>query len=211
MFSVLDSKLFPDSHYPRALEIIQLERNKNPVYLIFKNGNTSIRKTKNIKLISENHFNELTDIDIFIRNPYDRYVSGVQRYVESFNKSYDKETILKIIDDSLFLNRHFSLQFHWLVNLRRYTNANLHIRPMAELNDIVDTHENISTRDEYINQYFINNQTLMYYLTLDEVLFNDFMGTSVRFNEIVQFIKVNFNEQYNDILMYSKEITNVLP
>jgi hypothetical protein len=203
MFAYIDPIIFPDD-----CEILQISADRY-VYPIFKNGSSSLRKT-GYRKISASEFANVKTVEVFLRDPLDRYVSGVQTYLKKLDCKYDRETVLGMIDQYLFLNRHFCLQFHWLINLSRHTQAQIHVRSISELEDLTNLIWNTAPDDKYLAARFAGNQKLDFYLQLDKILINDFMHETVRFQDIVAHVKQNYSELYQEILGRSQNLCSVL-
>ena len=202
MLSYLDPILFPDE-----CEVLEVSPNRY-VYPIFKNGSSSLLNS-NFRSLSLSEIEQLETIEVFIRDPLDRYVSGVQTFLR-FNPEFQREPTLRLIHEYLFLNRHFNLQFHWLVNLARYTDANITIRPIEELNTATDLTWHQLSRDQSLVNEFSGNVRLHYYLQLDKVLRHDFMGKTVKFKDILTHIHTFYPDLYDDIIQRTKNICAVL-
>lgn len=202
MLGYIDPILFPDE-----CEVLEVAPNRY-VYNIFKNGSSSLRKSGFRKLSLEEIAN-LDTIEVFIRDPYERYVSGVQTYLSYLEPTQDRDTVLDIIDQFLFLNRHFTLQFHWLVNLARHTSANIKFRSLDELGNITDLTWNALTRDEELLKHFEDNDRLWFYLQLDNVL-TDFVGKTVKFKEVIKHIQATHPVLYEETIQRSQELCAVL-
>jgi hypothetical protein len=179
------------------------------VYPIFKNGSSSLKKT-GYREIEHCELANLEVVEVFLRDPLDRYVSGVQTYLLHLGSNFDRDTILHIIDQYLFLNRHFCLQFHWLINLSRHTQARIHIRSINELDQITDLTWNVLTRDTELSDRFKRNAKLGFYLDLDRILIDDFMGQTVYFKDIVAHIKCQYPVLYDEVLGRSQILCSVL-
>jgi len=203
MFAYIDPIIFPDD-----CEILQISADRY-VYPIFKNGSSSLRKT-GYRKISAWEFANVKTVEVFLRDPLDRYVSGVQTYLKKLDCKYDRETVLGMIDQYLFLNRHFCLQFHWLINLSRHTQAQILVRSISELEDLTNLVWNTAPDDKYLAARFAANQKLDFYLQLDKILINDFMHKTVRFQDIVAHVKQNYSELYQEILGRSQNLCSVL-
>lgn len=203
MLSYLDPLLFPD-------EILVIELTKNRyVYPIFKNGSSSLFETAERTLGIE-RIAQLGHIEVFVREPFERYVSGVQTYLR-MNPHLDRATALSMIDEYLFLNRHFTLQFHWIVNLARFNpKIWMTFKPMEELNSATDLTWNALTRDETLLEYFNDNRKLWFYLQLDKVLTEDFIGQSATITMILAHIKVKYPGLYEETIERTQELCAVL-
>lgn len=203
MISYLDPILFPD-------EILVIELTKNRyVYPVFKNGSSSLfEEAENV--LSLEQIKKIEHVEVFVREPFERFVSGVQTYLR-LNPHLDRATALTMIDEYLFLNRHFTLQFHWIMNLVRFNpDVWMLFRPMSELDTATDLTWNALTRDQTLVDYFSENEKLWFYLQLDKVLTEDFIGQSVKMNMILAHIKVNYPLLYEETIERTKELCAVL-
>ena len=202
MFSYIDPILFPDQ-----LKVYELTENRY-VYPIYKNASSTISKIA-IRELNYFEIKKLDKIDIYLRDPFERYVSGVQTYLR-YRPELDRETVLKFIDEFLFLNSHFNLQFHWVVNLSRMTDAHVNFRHINELSSV--THEvwNALTRDQMLIDRFSQNSKLSYYLQLDKILYEELMGQTLAFRAIGRYIKTKHQYLYEEIIQRSREICTAL-
>ena len=203
MFAYIDPIIFPDE-----CRILQISADRY-VYPIFKNGSSSLKKT-GYREVEHSELANLKVVEVFLRDPLDRYVGGVQTYLLHLGSNLDRDTILHVIDQYLFLNRHFCLQFHWLINLSRYTQARIHIRSMNELDQITNLTWNVLARDAELNDRFKRNAKLGFYLELDRILLDDFMGQTVYFKDIVAHVKNRYPVLYDEILGRSQLLCGVL-
>lgn len=202
MISYLDPILFPDQCH-----VYEVETNRY-VYPIYKNGSSSL--VKSARQLNYKELSEIKTVEVFLREPLERYISGVQTYLRQLPPEYDRTTVLSMISEFLFLNRHFSLQFHWLMNFARHSEAWMYIRSMDELQTATEHTINVLERDEDLNKYFHSNTKLKYYLLLDKFVYENFMGKTVHFADIVHAIKRTDNYLYNEVIQRSKDLCNVL-
>ena len=202
MLSYLDPILFPDQ-----LEIYRVEPDRY-IYPIYKNGSSSLRASAE-RVYDYKQIARLQVIEVFVRDPFERYVSGVQTWLQH-NPNFDRATALKFIEQFLFLNSHFSLQFHWLVNLQRFTEAWMYIRPIDELATATDLSWNVLARDQNLVDYFKDNGKLWYYLQLDKILWEDLRGQTVTMRMIVAHIKHKYPALYTEIIQRNLDLCNVL-
>ena len=203
MLSYLDPVLFPDD-----ILVIELTANRY-VYPIYKNASSSLFESAK-SVLTVDRIKQIGHVEVFVREPFERYVSGVQTYLR-LNPHLDRATALSMIDEYLFLNRHYTLQFHWLINLVRF-NSNLWItfKTMEELNDATDLTWNALTRDETLIEYFNGNQKLWFYLQLDKILTEDFIGQTVKFKQILNHIKDKYPLIYEETIERTRELCAVL-
>jgi hypothetical protein len=202
MLAYLDPILFPDQ-----LEIYRVEPDRY-IYPIYKNGSSSLRASAE-RVYDYKEIRKLKVIEVFVREPFERYVSGVQTWL-NHNPELDRVTALKFVKDFLFLNNHFSLQFHWLVNLQRFTEAWMYIRPMEELHTATDLAWNVLARDESLMDYFRDNTKLWYYLQLDKILWEDLRGQTLTMRMIVSHIKQKYPALYTEIIQRDLDLCAVL-
>lgn len=203
MLSYLDPVLFPD-------EILVIELTKDRyVYPIYKNASSSLFESAKATLNTDT-IRQLEHIEVFVREPFERYVSGVQTYLR-LNPHLDRATALSMIDEYLFLNRHFTLQFHWIVNLMRINpTVSMTFRTMEELDSATDLTWNALTRDQTLIDYFKENNKLWFYLQLDKVLTEDFIGQTVKFKTILEHIKDKYPVIYEETIERTQELCAVL-
>ena len=200
MLSYLDPILFPDT-----CEILELP-NGRYVYPIYKNGSSSFHDM-NLPIVSDIH--NLTEIDVYIREPYERFLSGANTFINNLDTELDRKTVLYFVKNYLFLNRHYCPQFYWLVNLRRFTNAKIRLIPFDQINEVVTINKNKS-KEDYSKLYKEFDSKLDFYLQLDKVLYYDFINRTTSLDEIVDYIKVNKQEVYKEIIQRSIDVCNVL-
>ena len=139
MLSHLDRIIFPD-----RCEVLEVVPSQRYVYVIFKNGQSSFdsfKITNNCQIILNQQIQKLTNIDIIVRDPQDRLVSGINTFIQHTvrdNPDLDPTTVEWFALNYLSLNRHYASQFSWLLNLARYLDSNttLNFLPMSAVGDI---------------------------------------------------------------------------
>lgn len=203
MLSYIDPILFPDE-----CEVLEISPG-HYVYNIFINGSSSLRESGFRKLTTQ-EVSQLTHVEVYVREPFDRYVGGVQKYLNDIDSALDRDTVLAMIKEFLFLNRHFSLQFHWLVNLRRHCDPEITIKPLQDLGFLTTKAIHVMPRDPLLLEYFQGHGRLWYYLQLDRVLTEDLIGQTVRFKDIVTRIESCHPELYRDVILRSQTLCDVL-
>jgi len=203
MLGYLDPVLFPDE-----IQVIELTPNRY-VYPIYKNGSSGLVE-KAISTLNTDRIAKMGHVEIFLRDPFERYVSGVQTYLR-YNPHLDRATALTMIDQYLFLDRHFALQFHWIVNLVRFNpDVWMTFKSVKELDNDLGETWNTLTRDQALVDYFDNNQKLWFYLQLDKILCEDFLGQAVKMNMVLAHIKMKYPLLYEETILRSKELCAVL-
>ena len=210
MLSHLDRIIFPD-----RCEVIEVIPSQRYVYPIFKNGRSSLyaeAKKNNWRIKLNNQIEKINHIDVIIRTPQERLVSGINTFIQQTirdNPMLDQKTVQWFALNYLYLNRHYCSQFLWLVNLSRYLNINTKLNFLS-MNDIgtitpltqqpVDTpaSQSLTAAVDQIK----NNEM---YQRIDNILF-DCIGQSLSFNQLIQHIKVVDPVAYEYVIVYTQEI-----
>ena len=87
------------------------------VYPIFRNGSTSLFRACNKRYVND-EIKACENIQILIRDPSDRFVSGVNMYSEQNNLGFE-ETWSKA-QQGILVDRHFCPQYIWLLHLYKF-------------------------------------------------------------------------------------------
>jgi len=205
MFSAIDQTLFPNE-----CVVLEVEPHTRYVYPIFKNGSTSLFFGSKYQKLSIDELKDLSVIEVYVRNPHERFLSGVQTFVEKLTPTLDKNTILYFVGKYLYLNRHYCPQLFWLLNLSRYTNSKFHLLPVEQLTNITNVTLNQSTKNLEIQQYFENNVKVKFFNEIDEVLTVNLINRIVSLSDIMNVVNENYGSLYQEMFNTSKEIVNVL-
>ena len=123
----------------------QLTDNGFVIYPIFKNGRTSLYHyglKKKAKTFINEELKSLKHIHVFLREPKERFISGVNTYIEFENLGSQEDAILKQIEEMKICDRHFIPQSFWLMHLSKYFKGSIRLATIEELR------LTISTRDE---------------------------------------------------------------
>lgn len=120
--------------YPNRCEVIEFLDPQRFVYPIFKNGSSSIRNyahQQNYKVLINEQIKKISTIDVVLRDPIIRFISGINTFVyntKQENSNLDIDTIIYFAENYLFLNRHYAPQLSWLLNLKKYSHRNTKLR-----------------------------------------------------------------------------------
>ena len=201
MLSQLDNIIFPD-----RCDVLEIVPSQRYVYPIYKNGSSSLYSS-GFRLVDHDELPNIPVVDIYVRNPYDRFVTGVNTFLQH-NKDLDQATVLHFVNNYLFLNRHFCPQFHWLINLQRFTRAKIRINSIDTLSDITTLQVNQS-QDPLLDE-ILSTEKLHFYLSIDKVLTEDLMGKTVPFKLIAQTIRHRYPTVYKEVVQRSIDLCNVL-
>jgi hypothetical protein len=219
MLSHLDCIIFPD-----RCEVIELVPSQRYVYPIFKNGQTSLvgyAKKYKCKILINEQIKKVKSIDVVLRDPQQRLVSGINTFIQMTLRDYpelDIETVSWFARNYLFLNRHYAPQFFWIVNLARYLGDDTKLNFLSM--DHLDQLAKINTKPTGINpiteQLLSQIQSMSLsemYIRVDQVLVNC-IGQSLTFQQLVCLIKQIDPQAYEWTIGRSQRILNptyVLP
>jgi hypothetical protein len=195
-----------DIIYPNRCEVIEIEASQRYIYPIFKNGSSSLlehARQQNYKILINEQIKRVPIIDVILRDPLPRYISGVQTFVHNVKKenpTLDVDTILYFADNYLFLNRHYAPQLSWLINLSRYADAKLRLHNMDALSTFTPLTKK-SRKDIQFDQAVLdrlsNNTHNEMYLRLDNLLLQ-LIGQELTFKDILTYLR------QQDPIAYSK-------
>lgn len=196
-----------DIIYPNRCEVIELTPQRF-FYPIFKNGSSSIydyASQNNCKILLNEQIKRTPVIDIVLRDPMQRFLSGFNTYVYNTkrdNPELDATTIIYFAEQYLFLNRHYAPQLSWIINLSRYANKDVSMR-LHDMSAISKyTSRSIKPRelnmlsDEVVARLKTNIHNEMYQ-RLDHCLL-ELIGQEVTFKEILKHL------EHQDPTAYSK-------
>lgn len=215
MFTNIDCEL-----YPEDCEVAFMPLHNQWVYLIQKNGTSSIRDDhqSNRVILRNRDLTDLEFVDIYLRNPQERYVSGVNTFVQHLQKdnpALDKDTLIWMSTRYLFLNRHYLPQLHWLINLSRFIgkDTKLRLRDFKDFSNIVSIHHRpdiqpVSPNDE--KKILENDRSRELWFYLDQILIDDLVGQSVSWDEIKQHYQSHHSEIWTIVTQTANTFNHVL-
>ena len=211
MLSPLDRIIFPD-----RCEVIEVIPSQRYVYVIFKNGHTSFftpQKRNNWPIRINQQIQKINSIDVIIRNPTERLVSGINTFIQHTlrdNPGLDPSTVEWFALNYQSLNRHYVSQFVWLLNLSRYLNPNatLNFLPMSAIGEITGRDAKpkgvLPATNELIAEiHQIQNNEM--YQRIDAVIF-ECIGQSLTFKELLQQINTVDPAAYEYVIGYAQQI-----
>ena len=197
-----------DIIYPNRCEVIEIEAPQRGIYPIFKNGSSSLlehARQQNYKILINEQIKRVPIIDVILRDPMSRFLSGVNTYVyntKQANPQLDVDTVIYFAENYLFLNRHYAPQLSWIINLSKYTNtmAVLQLHDMSILDKFtplsIKPNETNMLSSEVIDRLKNNIHNEMYQ-RLDHLLL-ELVGKEITINEILAHLKAQ------DPIAYSK-------
>lgn len=195
MLSHLDCIIFPD-----RCEVIEIIPSQRYVYPIFKNASSSLfahAYQNKCKIKLNDQIKKIHTIEIFLRNPQQRFISGLNTFVQHIirdNPGLDQKTVIWFAKNYLFLNRHYCPQFFWLINLSRYLSADaqLFFQDMTQVSTITQLHE-LPTAVEPINTDMIDQllpiPDIQMYQRIDQSLIDHALNKTMTFRELLHTIR----------------------
>jgi hypothetical protein len=196
MRTALDTELFPD-----LCEVVEIPLHNQCVFLIQKNGNSSLRAQQtrdNLAVFTNDEIRALDYVDVYIRNPRDRYVSGVNTYLQHLQRDHpelDPATAFWFARRYKFLNTHYLPQFHWLANLSRYlrSDAKIRLRDFRDFGNITDLKRLprvTPPTKQFVEQLFDKDSNIELWLYMDQILL-DLSGQEFTWNQLLDYYKTN--------------------
>tara|TARA_A100001015_G_scaffold312668_1_gene418294 strand:- start:677 stop:1204 length:528 start_codon:yes stop_codon:yes gene_type:complete len=108
------------------------------VYPIFRVGSTSIIDSAS-EIYTNNEISGLDNILVLLRNPEDRFVSGLNEYC--LQNKLDIHTALQMVDAGELMDRHFAPQYIWLLHLSKYHDGSVTLLPFDHIKKLTDLHK----------------------------------------------------------------------
>jgi hypothetical protein len=205
MRTALDTELFPD-----LCEVVAMPLHNQWVYLIQKNGNSSLRLQQardNLAVFTNNEISALDYVDVYIRNPRARYVSGVNTYLQHLQRDHpelDLPTAFWFAKRYKFLNTHYLPQFHWLANLARYLrgDAKIRIRNFKDFGAITDFKSRAEVTppsQDFVTMLLKENHGIELWLYLDQILL-ELAGQEFTWTELIEYYQRNYKNTIEHVL-----------
>ena len=178
MKTALDTELFPDC------EVVEMPLHNQWIYLIQKNGSSSLRiqqSRDNLAVCTNSEISTLDFVDVYIREPRDRYINGVNTYLQFLKRDHpelDYNTAFWFARRYKFLNTHYLPQFHWIANLSRYLHgdAKIRFRNFQNFGKVARINAKpvgvTAPSDKFIKTLFNDDANIELWLYLDQILLN---------------------------------------
>jgi hypothetical protein len=205
MRTALDTELFPE-----LCEVVSLPLHNQWVYLIQKNGNSSLRiqqSRDNLAVFTNDEISALDYVDVYIRNPRARYVSGINTYLQHLQRDHpelDFNTAFWFARRYKFLNTHYLPQFYWLANLSQYlrTDTKIRFRDFKNFNQIADiNHDAYITKptQDFVEKLFRDDQAIQLWLFLDQILL-DLAGQEMTWTQLLDYYQIRHPDIIKHVL-----------
>tara|TARA_B100001094_G_scaffold289017_1_gene305628 strand:+ start:1247 stop:1774 length:528 start_codon:yes stop_codon:yes gene_type:complete len=154
-----------DAHNLLATDCTVVQIKGQHVYPIFKNGFTSIMKEADRLLVNDQIAN-CNNINVLIRDPEQRFISGINEYCEQNNLGL--ADTLQLVEQGKVTDRHFSPQWLWLLHLSKHYKASVTLRPFSDITQYCTSHSNkrnaVVTQVTPIDRYVKQDKALIKHL-----------------------------------------------
>ena len=178
-------------------EVIKFANNLN-IYPIFKNGRSSLTKyavRNKLPIVKNSDISVLKNITVHVRDPVERFVSGVHTYFYLNQLKINSET-LKKIDNSEIIDRHFVPQSIWLLHLHKFYQGNVILKNVSEVYDLVSLREGPWTYNTIpwttlTEQHKEQIKTINYkkFTDVDYIIIKKYINEEVLLSKLVKEIK----------------------
>ena len=141
------------------------ELGENFVYPIMRNGSSSLRSVVGHKYTNK-EIQKCKDIVVFLRDPADRFVSGLNEYCRQNNA--DLTQTWQLVKQGKFIDRHFSPQWIWLLHLSRFYQGKVSLKLVKDLVTYCKVHLHVSRNNDtdvkLLDDFVQADQELMKYI-----------------------------------------------
>lgn len=117
----------------------------NYVYPIFRNGSTSLFKSQE-QLYTNEQITACDNIQILIRDPKLRFVSGINEYGR--RNDIDVQKVYADAKTGKLVDRHFAPQSMWLLHLYKYYKGDVTLRHFHDIGKFTDKHNHVFPGDK---------------------------------------------------------------
>ena len=180
-------------------EIIKFD-NEKFIYPIFKNGRSSLTlfaEKNQLEILKNKEISKLKNIIVFLRNPEERFVSGIWTFFYFTNNQLIDETVLKKIENLDTIDKHFIPQYIWLFQLFKYFKGVVHLRPVTELYNLIPNrdgpwYQNSTPWKKITNKEKKKILSIKHekYTNVDKKILKKYLKQSVELEKIIKEFKI---------------------
>ena len=204
MKTALDTELFPT-----LCEVVEMPLHNQWVYLIQKNGSSSLRiqqSRDNLAVFTNDEISALDYVDVYVRNPRARYVSGINTYLQHLQRDHpelDYSTAFWFARRYKFLNTHYLPQFYWIANVSKYLrkDTKIRLRNFKEFGQITDLNLKpkavTSPTKQFVEMLFKDDPNIEFWLYLDRILL-DLVGQELTWPQLIEY----YQHKHPDIIKH---------
>ena len=196
--------------FPTKCEVVEIPLHNQWVYLIQKNGNSSLRIQRsrdNLAVFTNDEISALDYVDVYIRNPRARYVSGINTYLQHLQRDHpelDYLTAFWFARRYKFLNTHYLPQFYWVANLSKYLRDDTVMRfrnfqTFGNITDINDDAKVTKPSQEFIKRLFQDDKSIELWLYLDQILL-DLADQEMTWKQLTTYYHLNHPDIIKHVL-----------
>ena len=199
-----------DILYPNKVEVIDFSSIGKFFYPVFKCGNSTLRyaaEDQKFRTLVNEQIRKLDLIDVFVRDPRERYRSAVQTYMYYMEKeNVDFDTVYYYLRQGIMLDRHLVGQLNWIINLARYMNpqAKIQFHSMAMLDQYCKglnlVADKLTTLDDQLLDELVDNPLLKNQFSLDQIILDELVGDSWTVKQIIDHLKERDLTAYTAII-----------
>jgi len=198
---------------------IRVDEHNNYYFSIRKCGSRTL--TTSTRLYC-NNLKEIDNITIYVREPYGRFLSGVdtlnsiytgnitdltvfkEHLMNVYNKCLflDEHNLIEYLDKHLFIESHTFLQFHWIFQLilQLKHDTLLTFKDLSDMNKITNAHIGVHNNKYQFNDRFKNNAQLKYYMQYDDMIMKYCVNKTVSIQYLFDILKRHYFEFYKNEL-----------
>ena len=199
--------------------IILYDNEKNKGYtLITKCGTSSLRnlaETKPLRFsVQEIKKHSVTDITVFLRDPIDRFISGLTTQMNMYG--FDHKAIINMININHvipIIDTHTSPQFCFLLKHGLDTTVQFTFKDISSITDVDSSISQLNVnsvkdKDKLKLTKETKNQ-LAHFFTEDIVLYNQFLNSTTTLETVIDAIKKE-TKFVNDMSQHTRAINYLL-
>ena len=124
--------MFQNLNYILTTDCNVIDTKNHTIYPIFRTGWTSLT-SEAIKTYTNEEISVCKNINVLIRDPKDRFISGLNYYCQY--KKLDLKETWTLVKNGKLIDRHFVPQFVWLMHLYKFYRGTITIKPFESIGD----------------------------------------------------------------------------
>ena len=170
-----------------------LKIGNNYLLEILKNGSTSYTKfaeENKLSFLKNNQIQDIELINVFLRDPEERFASGVNAYC-FFNNKILNNTLLKNIENFSIVDKHFVPQIFYLYHLFKFYKRSIRLQPLKNLKNYMPNHD----KPKYDHSNYNDRKKLILsikhkkYIEDDKLLIKKYLNKTVKLEELIKNFK----------------------